>query len=271
MPKRISVGDRLAEDIIVAQKYDSEGQRGGIESVFRFFGINSLEMIDQGQGCLLIVISSLGYEEARRIARELVIRKMALRADIVPKVSSILWSEDEVDEMEDSFVLVLTREELFPNVVEVVKQIQGVDIPKMIALPVLSDNSAYAGDDKGVYEIEITLGEITTRAWLDTSDTAHKILEAAPITSIINIWGKEIYFSVPLKKDLENGTDTVCFGDIAYWPPAKAVCIYLGETPISHYGRIKPLTPVEVIGRVENPELLLKRAQQGQIICMKKH
>ncbi len=266
MAKRISVGKRLAKDM-VGRQGSSEAGRGGVESIFRFFGISDTEMAEQGY--LLAVISSLEYEEARKIAREIVKRKKAVRADIVPRVSSVLWNGNGVEETEESFVLVMTNEDLFADMVKVVKRVRGKKIPEIIALPILRDGSVDIEEKAEGTEIEIALGSVKTKAWFNGSDTAARVLETLPMTSSVNVWGEEIYFSVPLKKELENGKNAVNLGDIAYWPPAKAVCIFLGHTPISNNGVIKPLTPVDVIGKVKNPELLLGQMWKGQQISLR--
>ena len=266
MAKRVSVGKRLAHDM-AGRLGSSEAGRGGVESLFKFFGITDSEMVKHG--FLLTVISTLEYEEAQKIAREVVKRKKAMRADIMPRVSSVLWNGEEVEETEESFVLVMTKEDLFADLVKVVKRVCGKNIPEIVALPILRDGSGDVGEKVEGTELEVTLGEVKSKAWLYESDTAARVLEALPMTSSVNVWGDEIYFSVPITKELENGKSAVNLGDIAYWPPAKAVCIFLGQTPISNNGIIKPLTPVEVIGKVENPEALLKQVRQGQIINLK--
>lgn len=42
-----------------------------------------------------------------------------------------------------------------------------------------------------------------------------------------NLGGDEIYFSIPLDREIENGKETVEKGDIGYWPPGRALCLFL--------------------------------------------
>ena len=270
MIKRISVGERLVEDIQTRKWLGAGTGRGGVESLCRLFGLSEEDIAQKG--CVLALISSIEYNDARRISRSLVSSKMALRAEILPKVSSIFWDNGNVEEIDESFMIVMTKEDMFPDVVQTVRNALEDSIPEIITLPVFWDNSRdtrgqNAPAESGT-EITIAIDDMTVRASLNNSDTACRVLEVFPITSSMNVWGKELYFAVPVSKQLENGRDIVGIGDIAYWPPARAVCIFLGETPLSRNGEIRPLTPVEVIGKVENPQALLEYVVSGRTISI---
>lgn len=98
--------------------------------------------------------------------------------------------------------------------------------------------------------------------------TAEAIESALPITSKVNIWGQEIYFAIPVEIDPESPQGTVNKGDLAYWPSGNAFCIFLGPTPASEPGRIKPASPVNVFGRISHSEVsaeeILKKVEDGE-------
>ena len=98
--------------------------------------------------------------------------------------------------------------------------------------------------------MRITTESIVMDAELNESWTASQIWEALPITSSGNTWGDEIYFSIPVDAELENEQDIVELGDIAYWPPGKAFCIFFGPTPMSRENEIRPASAVNVIGKL---------------------
>ncbi|HOK80676.1 MAG TPA: cyclophilin-like fold protein [bacterium] len=105
---------------------------------------------------------------------------------------------------------------------------------------------------------------------LNSSSTASKIYSALPITGKANLWGKEVYFSVPVRLPLEDGKDTVNIGDIAYWPEGPALCIFFGPTPVSRENEIRPYSKVTLIGRVdEHSTKKLYNITEGDIIEMK--
>ena len=117
-------------------------------------------------------------------------------------------------------------------------------------------------------EIKITVGELEVKAWLNETNTATKLLEILPISARVNLWGDEIYFPVPLDTGLENEKEIVALGDIAYWPQGKAMCIFFGRTPVSKGEEIRPISPVNVIGRIEGEPKLLGKVKQGENITI---
>jgi len=119
-------------------------------------------------------------------------------------------------------------------------------------------------------EIKITVGELEVKAWLNETNTATKLLEILPISAKVNLWGDEIYFSIPLDTGLENEKEVVALGDIAYWPQGKAMCIFFGRTPVSEGEEIRPISPVNVIGRIEGEPKLLGKVKQVEKITIER-
>ncbi len=100
--------------------------------------------------------------------------------------------------------------------------------------------------------IKITAGEVTAFAKLNDSSTAKHILDALPLTGNGARWGQEIYFSIPVKiRDVKHSVSVVEKGDLAYWPPGSAFCIFWGPTPASHGDEIRAASAVSVFGRLE--------------------
>ena len=78
-------------------------------------------------------------------------------------------------------------------------------------------------------KIKINIGKLSMDAELNDTPTAKKVADALPIKSSFNTWGDEIYFSIPVKADLEPSAKAVVeLGDIGYWPQGSAFCIFLG-------------------------------------------
>jgi hypothetical protein len=119
-------------------------------------------------------------------------------------------------------------------------------------------------------KIKITVGKLELEAWLNDTKTATKVFEALPITSAINTWGDEIYFTIPVEAGSENAQELVSLGDIAYWPPGKAMCVFFGKTPISKGDEIRPASPVNIIGKVEGDLKMLKKVKDGEEIIIRR-
>jgi hypothetical protein len=99
--------------------------------------------------------------------------------------------------------------------------------------------------------IAIRIGTLSMEAELNETPTAQKIAAALPLRTSFNTWGDEIYFAIPVDADLDDSAqDVVEVGDLGYWPPGKAWCIFFGQTPASQPGMIMPASAVNVIGKV---------------------
>jgi hypothetical protein len=81
--------------------------------------------------------------------------------------------------------------------------------------------------------IRLAAGKFTMLAELNDSETADRIWEALPIHGKGQVWGDEIYFSIPVKMPEQDAQREVTSGTLAYWPPGHAFCIFFGQRPYS--------------------------------------
>lgn len=100
------------------------------------------------------------------------------------------------------------------------------------------------------YEMRISVGRVALVAKLLPNATARAIWNALPIDGRANLWGDELYFSTPVELAEEQAQEVVEVGDVAYWPPGNAVCIFWGRTPASHADEPRAASPVNVFGRI---------------------
>ena len=112
-------------------------------------------------------------------------------------------------------------------------------------------------------EIDIRAGQVEATAELNDSRTAQAIWEALPIKGRVNRWGEEVYFSIPVRLELEAGREVVEMGDLGYWPSGSAFCIFFGRTPASRGDEIRPASPVTVFGRVAGDATVFQQAAPG--------
>jgi uncharacterized protein len=111
--------------------------------------------------------------------------------------------------------------------------------------------------------IRITAGSIAADGVLDDSTTAGLIWDALPLAVAGETWGDEIYFSIPVKAKPERPRETVDMGDLGYWPPGSAFCIFFGPTPASRGKEIRPASPVNVFGKVVGDPTVFKKVRSG--------
>jgi hypothetical protein len=110
-------------------------------------------------------------------------------------------------------------------------------------------------------KITVRIGTLTMEAELNDSPTARKIAEILPIQARFNTWGEEIYFAIPVTADLDDSArEVVEIGDLGFWPPGKAFCIFFGPTPMSKSGEIRPASAVNIVGQVKGDATQFKQA-----------
>jgi len=99
----------------------------------------------------------------------------------------------------------------------------------------------------------------------NSPSTVKKLFDSLPFTVGLNLWGDEIYTNEsPIIENEENAKPVVELNDVAYWPTGKAICLFFGPTPIGKKGEIKPYSPVNVIGKILNPDKsVLKKITNG--------
>ncbi|MGB9789076.1 cyclophilin-like fold protein [Thermotoga caldifontis] len=115
-------------------------------------------------------------------------------------------------------------------------------------------------------KLRFIFGQVECVAELDEKKaplTIEAIAKELPIKSVANRWGDEIYFETPVRLSVEeNSKDVVEEGDVAFWIPGRAICIFFGKTPISD-DKIRPASAVNVIGKVKEGLDLLKNVRTG--------
>ncbi|MFH1220585.1 MAG: cyclophilin-like fold protein [Candidatus Eisenbacteria bacterium] len=119
--------------------------------------------------------------------------------------------------------------------------------------------------------IVITIGEKAFEAELNDSATARLVGEALPFEARGLTWGDEIYFRIPVAAEPEDPKAIVAVGDIGYWPPGSAFCIFYGKTPASGNDDIIPASPVNVIGRITSDVSILKGIRDPGTVRVEAH
>jgi len=100
--------------------------------------------------------------------------------------------------------------------------------------------------------------------------TAEAIWAALPIKGNANRWGDEIYFSISVSLKEERAKTEVEIGNIAYWPPGKALCIFFGPTPLSQHGEPRAYSPVNVFAKVATDPTVFKKFRDGEQVTVER-
>ena len=114
-------------------------------------------------------------------------------------------------------------------------------------------------------EIEIEVpGKGKARAMLDdrNPETADRFYKNLPVNGRANQWLEEVYFIIPLELEYENQSPDAAKGDLSYWPPGAAFCIFYGES--------QPASPVNHIGKVTFNLELFRNVEEDDEITVRK-
>lgn len=115
-------------------------------------------------------------------------------------------------------------------------------------------------------KIIIEFNNLSFEGLLNDSNTSNLIWDSLPINSSVSTWGDEIYFSIPVNEEEEDAKEVVELGDLGFWPPGNAFCIFFGLTPASSQGEIRPASPVNIIGSINGGLDALKQVNPGESV-----
>ena len=118
--------------------------------------------------------------------------------------------------------------------------------------------------------IKITAAAVQLAAVLNDTPTADAVWGALPISASASVWGDEIYFRAPVQDDERDAVPVVEMGDVAFWPPGQAICLFFGPTPMSVGDEIRPASPVNVIGKIEGDATALKAVRAGARVTVER-
>lgn len=125
------------------------------------------------------------------------------------------------------------------------------------------------------YKIQIDIPKLKN-IYIELDDsqspkTVKAFIKKLPFSVETNLWGDEIYTSEsPIDVGEENAKPLVELFDVAFWPTGKAICLFYGPTPIGKKNEIKPYSPVNIIGKIINPDKqILTQLQDGTVITFK--
>ena len=119
-------------------------------------------------------------------------------------------------------------------------------------------------------KIRISAGKVSAEAVLNDSKTAGAIWEALPLSIAGQTWGDEIYFEIPVKAKPEEARAVVDEGDLGYWPPGSAFCIFFGPTPASRGGECRAASPVNVVGKIQGDPGVFKKVRSGTRVTIER-
>ena len=101
-------------------------------------------------------------------------------------------------------------------------------------------------------KISIEIGGLTFTAQLYSGAADRKFASAMPKEFNVTRWGDEYYGNcgITLHED-DTARDIMRIGEIAYWAPGSAFCIFFGPTPASIDSRPRAASDVIPLGMID--------------------
>jgi periplasmic divalent cation tolerance protein len=97
----------------------------------------------ENPGYIAVHVTVKETEEARKIAKSLVKRRLAACVNVLPEVESHFWWKDKLETEKEVLLIIKTKETLLPELIKSVKRLHSYHIPEIIALPIIGGSRDY--------------------------------------------------------------------------------------------------------------------------------
>jgi len=91
----------------------------------------------------LVLTTASSKEEARRLAKTLVERRLAACVNIVPNINSIYRWKEKVEESQEFLLLMKTTESAIPKLRDAIQELHSYEVPECIVLLIEDGSAAY--------------------------------------------------------------------------------------------------------------------------------
>lgn len=117
--------------------------------------------------------------------------------------------------------------------------------------------------------IRISAGAVSAEADLSDTATAQALWDVLPLEGRANVWGDEIYFDVPLSASPSSDARAdMAVGELGYWPPGSAFCVFFGPTPMSTGDEPRAASPVNPLGMIDGDVAAFREVRDGDKVTL---
>lgn len=92
---------------------------------------------------IVVFITAPEEEQAKKIADQLLSKRLIACVHILPKASSLFWWQGRIDSAEEVLLILKTKEDLLDEVVKTTKKLHSYEVPEIIALPIIGGSEEY--------------------------------------------------------------------------------------------------------------------------------
>ncbi len=92
----------------------------------------------------IVVLTTAGSEtEARKLAQELVERKLAACVNIMPRIQSVYRWEGKVESAEEFLLLIKTTKSRFPDLQSAIRELHSYELPECVLISMDAGSEEY--------------------------------------------------------------------------------------------------------------------------------
>ncbi len=99
--------------------------------------------MENGSTHVVVLVTAGSTREAEAIGRALVEDRLAACVNISAGVRSLFRWQGAIEDQEEVLLLVKSRGDLVPSIVQAVKRLHSYTVPEVIALPILAGSPSY--------------------------------------------------------------------------------------------------------------------------------
>lgn len=92
---------------------------------------------------VVVFMTAPSDESAKKIALELVDKRLAACVNVVPNIYSIFRWKKKIDEVKEFWLVAKTKKTLVHKIMREVKKLHPYEVPEIIALPIVAGNKEY--------------------------------------------------------------------------------------------------------------------------------
>jgi periplasmic divalent cation tolerance protein len=102
-----------------------------------------MTMLGETTGARIVISTAGSPEEAARIARALVERRVAACVSRLPGLVSVYRWQGAIEEGGEVLLLIKTSQELLAQLEEALRELHSYEVPEFLVLPVAAGSAAY--------------------------------------------------------------------------------------------------------------------------------
>ncbi|MCS6903631.1 MAG: divalent-cation tolerance protein CutA [Candidatus Bipolaricaulota bacterium] len=90
-----------------------------------------------------VITTTASQEEAERIARALLEKRLAACVQIVGPIESLYWWQGKIEQSQEWLCIAKSEHKLFARIEETIKALHSYKVPEILAVPVVAGSESY--------------------------------------------------------------------------------------------------------------------------------